>query len=82
MGQITRAVIELTGDISPAMPLMKKHIESCGYNPQTPIAAFRYKDFGVIVERDIITVNNAEDEATAQAVIDFLVRTIGNCRKI
>ena len=32
MGRMTRAVIELTGDISTAMPRMSGLIEGCAYN--------------------------------------------------
>ena len=66
MGRITRAVVELSGDISPAMPRMQRLIEGCGYNPEAHIAAFRFKDMGVIVERNKIIINNAEDEAKAR----------------
>jgi ArsR family metal-binding transcriptional regulator len=72
----TRAVIELSGDISPAMPRMKRLIETCAYNPDVPVAAFRFKDMGVIVERNKITITNAEDEATAETVMDWLIDTI------
>jgi hypothetical protein len=72
MGKITRAVIEFSEDISPALPLMQRLIEGCGYNPEAHVAAFRFKDMGVIVERNKIIVNNADTEAMAQTVIDFL----------
>jgi ArsR family metal-binding transcriptional regulator len=75
-GAGTRAVIKLSGDISPAMPRMKRLIESCGYNPKAHVAAFRFKDMGVIVERHKITITNAEDEATAKTVMDWLKNTI------
>lgn len=69
---MTRAVIELAGDISPVMSRMSKLIEGCAYNPETRIMAFRFKDIGVIVERNKIFINNAEDEAIVQTVIDWL----------
>ena len=75
-GAGTQAVIELSGDISPAMPRMKRLIESCGYNPKAHVAAFRFRDMGVIVQRNKIIVNNAEDEATAKTVMDWLLNTI------
>jgi ArsR family metal-binding transcriptional regulator len=81
-GQITRAVIELSGDISPAMPRMKRLIETCGYNPDVPVAAFRFRDMGVIVERNKITITNTEDEATAQTVIDFLKNIVNTSDEI
>ena len=72
----TQAVIELSGDISTVMPRMRRSIEGCAYNPDVPVAAFRFRDMGVIVERHKITINNAEDEATAQTVMDWLINTI------
>jgi ArsR family metal-binding transcriptional regulator len=75
-GRTTLAVIELSGDISPALPRMKRLIESCGYNPKAHVAAFRFKDTGVIVERHKITITNAKDKATAQTVMDWLINTI------
>jgi hypothetical protein len=72
MGWLKRAVIELSGDISTVMPRMRRSIEGCAYNPDVPVAAFRFRDMGVIVERNKIIINNAEEEATAQIVIDFL----------
>jgi len=34
--------------------------------------AFRFKDIGVVIERNKIFINNAEDEAIVQTVIDWL----------
>ncbi len=73
---MTRAVIELSGDISPAMPHMSRLIEGCAYNPGANIMGFRVKGMGVIVEAHKITINNAEDEVTAKAVIDWLKNII------
>jgi ArsR family metal-binding transcriptional regulator len=75
-GQLKRAVIELSGDISTAMPRMRRLIEGCAYNPEAHVAAFRFRDMGVIVEPRKIIINNAEDEATAQTVMDWLINTI------
>ena len=69
---MTRAVIELSGDISPAMPHMSRHIEGCAYSPETSIMGFRFKDMGVIVEARKITVNLVDDEAAAREVVDWL----------
>ncbi len=71
-----RAVIELSGDISTAMPRMSRLIEGCAYNPEAHLMGFRIKDMGVIVEAHKITINNAEDEATAQTVVDWLKNII------
>jgi hypothetical protein len=78
MGHVTRAVIELSNDISFAMPIMQRVIEGCAYNGELPIAAFRYKNLGVIVHSNDIIINNAEDETTARTVIDFLKELVNS----
>ena len=42
---------------------------------------FRFRDMGVIVETHKITINNAEDEATAKTVIDWLRNIINTTEK-
>ena len=54
------------------MPVMARLIEGCGYNEETPVAAFRYKDFSVIVYPREILIMNAADKASAVEVMDFL----------
>lgn len=71
-----RAVVELSDDISAAMPHMSRLIEGCAYNPEAKLMGFRHKDMGVIVEAKKITINKAEDEATARDVIDWLENVI------
>ena len=76
MGNVTRAVIKFSSDISFTLPIMEKVIDGCAYNPRVPVAAFRYKNLGVIVHSNDIVINNVEDEATARAVLDFLKNII------
>ena len=79
---MTRAVIKLKRDITYAMPIMERVIEGCAYNNEVPIAAFRYKNFGVIVhDRDMI-INNAGDEASAIEVMNFLKDIVNNADNI
>ena len=73
---MTRAVIELSGDLSPVMPRVSRLIEGCAYNPEANLMGFRYKDMGVIVEAKKITINNAEDEAIARTVLNWLLKII------
>ena len=54
------------------MPTLARLIESCGYNEETLVAAFRYKDFGVIVYPRQVFVMNAADKASAVEVMGFL----------
>ena len=78
---MTRAVIKLASDISYAMPIMERVIEGCAYSKEIPIAAFRYKNFGVIVHSHDITINHAGDEASAVEVINFLKDIVNNADK-
>ena len=79
---MTRAVIKLSSDISYAMPIMERVIEGCAYSNEVPIAAFRYKNFGVIVHSYDITINHAEDEASAMEVINFLKDIVNTADEI
>ena len=58
---MTRAVIELQGDLSPAMPLMSRLIKGCGYNSKAHVAAFRLGDMGVIVKPREVIITHVED---------------------
>jgi len=69
---IIRAVVELSADISTAMLGMSRLIEGCAYNPEANLMGFRVEGMGVIVEANKMTINKAEDEATARNVIDWL----------
>ena len=69
---MTHAVIELSGDISPAMPYLSRLIKGCAYNPEANLMSFRLRGMGVIVYAQKIVINDVEDEATARTVIDWL----------
>ena len=73
---MTRAVIELSEDLIPVMSRVSSLIEGCAYNPETNLMGFNYKGMGVIVESKKITINNAEDEATAREVMNWLLNKI------
>ena len=75
---MTRAVIELSGDLSSLMPRMSRLIEGSAYSPETNLMGFNYKGMGVIVEPERITINNAEDEATARTVMRWLLKRVNN----
>ena len=67
-----RAVVELSADISTAMPHMSRLIKGCAYNPEVNLIGFRIKGMGVIIEAHKITINKAEDETEARRVVDYL----------
>ena len=78
----TRAVVTLSDDISYAMPVFERLIESCVYNDITFVAAFRYKNFGVIIHRYEVMITNAGDHSLAVEVLDFLKDVIENADRI
>ena len=67
-----RAVVELSADISTAMPRMSRLIEGCAYNPEVNLMGFCIKGMGVIVEAHKITINKAKDETEARRVVGYL----------
>ncbi|MGD1119105.1 MAG: hypothetical protein ABR886_06415 [Dehalococcoidales bacterium] len=69
---VTRAIFELSGDISPYMPHLSRVIENCGYNPTEKTLAFPVRGMPVVVRPDTITVNNMADIKTARAFLDWL----------
>ncbi len=79
---MTRAVIKLAGDITYAMPIMERAIEGCAYSEIVPIAAFRYKKFGVIINKREILITNCMDEASAVKVMNFLKEIANNTNEI
>jgi ArsR family metal-binding transcriptional regulator len=79
---MTRAVIKLKRDITYAMPIMDRVIDGCAYSEEVPIAAFRYKNFGVIVHSRDMIINGAGDEASAVEVMNFLKDIVNNADKI
>lgn len=54
------------------MPQMNRVIEGCAYNPEVYILAFRFKDIGVVIERNKILISKVEDETEALMVINWL----------
>ena len=64
------------------MPIMARVIKGCAYNTLEPIAAFRYKNFAVIVHSREITINHAGDETSAVEVINFLKDIVNNADTI
>ena len=71
-----RAVVELSADISTAMPRMSRLIEGCAYNREANLMGFCVKGMGVIVEAHKITINKAENEAEAREVMDWIKNII------
>ena len=69
---VTRAIFELSGDISPYMPHLSRVIENCGYNPTVKTLAFRVWGMPAVARPDTITVNNMAEMKTARAFLDWL----------
>jgi hypothetical protein len=64
------------------MPLMEKVIDTCAYSREVGTAAFRYKNYGVIVHARDLIIFNADNEAAGVEVIDFLKNTLDSAGNI
>jgi len=78
---MARAVIKLSEDISPVTPKMHRAIKGCAYSHIFQVAAFRYDDMRVIVERSQITIYGAEDKYTVKEVIKWITDKINSYEK-
>ena len=75
---MTRAVIKPSREISKEMDIIAKAIPSCAYSPAIPVAAFRYHNWRVILDKEEITIKDIEKEADAVQVMDYLKKLTGN----
>jgi ArsR family metal-binding transcriptional regulator len=73
---ITRAIIKLSGDITPCLPHLSRVIENCGYSPDVKSIAFRFQNMPVVIRSDTITINNMADLETARGFLDWLKEKI------
>jgi ArsR family metal-binding transcriptional regulator len=76
----TGAIIELNGDIGPAMPYLSRTLNNCGYNATAKVLAFRVGKLGVVINADKITLIDVADIQTAYAFVDWLkdkIKTAG-----
>jgi hypothetical protein len=69
---VSRAVITLSGDMTPAMLYLSRVIAHCGYNPGSKTMAFRWGGMPVVVQPDTITINDMRDMETARRFLDWL----------
>ncbi len=69
---VTRAIIELSGDITPCLPHLSRVIENCGYRPDVQTIAFRVWDMPVVIQSNTITINNMRDMETAHRFLEWL----------
>lgn len=70
--QMPLAVIQLSDNISGALPHLNRAIKGCAYSPAEDILSFRMEGKSVIVYAQKIVINNAEDETEARRVMDYL----------
>jgi ArsR family metal-binding transcriptional regulator len=78
---MTRAVVQLSGDISSAMPRISKLIEGCAYNPEANLMGFRFKNMTITVEPKQINISHIEDETMIQTTIDWFVNCASSTEK-
>jgi len=70
--QMPLAVVQLSDNISGALPHLNRAIKGCAYSPAEDILSFRMEGKSVIVYAQKIVINNAEDETEARRVMDYL----------
>ena len=70
--QMPLAVIQLSDNISGALPHLSRTIKGCAYSPVEDILSFHMEGKSVIVYAQKIVINNAEDETEARRVMDYL----------
>ncbi|MBN2077301.1 MAG: hypothetical protein JW762_17275 [Dehalococcoidales bacterium] len=54
------------------MPKLSKAIDSCAYNPEVNVLAFRHNNIRVVIEKKRIVINDIENEAEARAIMSWL----------
>ena len=73
---IPRAIVELSVNISGALPHLNRVIKGCAYSPEENILSFYMEGKSVIVYAQKIVINNTEDETEARRVVDYLRNVI------
>ena len=69
---MTRAVVDLSDDLTKAMQGISELIKGCAYNPKINRMGFCRNGMGIIIEPKKMTIHKAADEATAKSVIEWL----------
>ncbi|MCR4393264.1 MAG: hypothetical protein NUV31_02710 [Dehalococcoidales bacterium] len=75
---MARAVIELSGNISSALPILNRAVASCRYNPEEQTATLYQGTACVIVEPEKLTIYNITDEAAAKNLVEELKNILKN----
>jgi len=70
--QMPLAVVQLSDNISGALPHLNRAIKGCAYNPEENILSFYMEGKNVIVYPQKIVINNVKDETEARRVADYL----------
>jgi ArsR family metal-binding transcriptional regulator len=69
---MTRAVIELSGDIKSFIPLLSRKIEGYAYFPGSNQATFRRGGVMLTLDSKEVNIYKAENETEARKVLDWL----------
>jgi hypothetical protein len=75
---VARAVIELSEDISPAMPIISKLVKGCAYNPEAHLAAFNIGGMPVVISAKELAIYGVENEVAARNVMAWLKELLNN----
>ena len=75
---MTRAVIELSGDIGSLLPLISKKIEGCAYFPISKLASFKKGNSSVIISSKEVNIYKIENETEALKLADWITHIFSN----
>ncbi len=74
---MTRAVIELSGDIGPLLPSISQKIEGCAYFPVSRLASFNRGNATVLISSKEINILKSENEDAAKRIADWIQGIFG-----
>jgi ArsR family metal-binding transcriptional regulator len=69
---MARAVIKLSGNISPCLPVIAKKIKGSAYNKEPEQLAFNNQKVVVVMYPKEINLTHLENESHARQVLDWL----------
>jgi ArsR family metal-binding transcriptional regulator len=69
---MTRAVIELSGDIQHVLPLLGQKIPGYGYFPGSHQATFNKGSIMVVMDSKEVYIYRVENEAEARNILEWL----------
>ena len=73
---MTRAVIELSGDIGSVLPIISQR-NGWAYFPESKLASFNKGDSNIVISSKEINIYNCRDEEDARIIADWINNIFG-----